>query len=210
MTRRGFTGLAAATALLALAGWIPGAAPGASAQPGGHGKGKAVGKAEQAPAEAARGVGKAKAAAGAAAEEAEAEAGKGKPEGVGKPEDKGKPETAGEVAKKPETPDTPEVAAVKERIRKEQHKHLKNLARINRVFDVAKENGKADLAEKAGTLRKKEYARHQRVIDRLQQERRRLLGDPGQERPETRNAGKAVEGEAPAVDAPKAGGPKTE
>ena len=203
MTRRGFTGLAAAAALLALAGWIPGAAPGASAQPGGHGKGKAVGKAEQAPAEAAKAHGKAKGAAEEAAEEA-AEA-KGKPEGVGKPGDAGKPEGVG----KPEgagKPESPEAAAVTDKIRKEQRKHLRNLARINRAADVAKEHGKADIEQKTVMLRAKEYKRHQRVIDRLQRERRALRGEPARENLEGRAGGAPAE----AGTAPKAGGPKTE
>lgn len=189
MTRRGFTGLAAAVAVLALAGWIPGAVPGASAQPGGQGKGKAVGKAEQAPAEAARGAGKARAAAGAAVEEAEAEAEAGK----GKPEDAGKVESS-------------EAAAVTDKIRKEQRKHLRNLARINRAADVVKEQGKADLEQKTVNLRAKEYKRHQRVIDRLQRERRALRGEPARENLDGRAGGAPAE----AGTTPKAGGPKTE
>jgi hypothetical protein len=53
------------------------------------------------------------------------------------------------------------------RVAKEEHKHLKRLAKIARIETLGKQNGKPDLVEKAKTLRQKEARRHQRVMLKL-------------------------------------------
>lgn len=187
----GFQGPGLAIAAVALAGWVLAFAPGVQGQPEGPGKGKGGAKsAEKAAAQGPTGVpGKARAA------DDEDEVAQGRPAGKGNPADSGRPggmsgeERPGNAERRgPDTDRVPaagqgeakrvesgpaEAASIASRIAKEQRKHLKNMARIQRIAELGREDGKAELLGKAEALREKEQARHQRAMKRLQQERPR-------------------------------------
>jgi hypothetical protein len=80
--------------------------------------------------------------------------------------------------------------AVKQaRFAKEQRKHLKNMARIQRIEALGKEHKRAALSEKASTLRAKEQRRHRKAMGKL-----RGTTSP---RPRSGTAGKALPGKMP-------------
>ncbi|MBN2360566.1 MAG: hypothetical protein JXR83_14010 [Deltaproteobacteria bacterium] len=51
----------------------------------------------------------------------------------------------------------------------EQDKHLRRMAKIERIANLAKEKGKAELSDKAAKLRSKEMQRHERALKRIEQ-----------------------------------------
>ena len=74
------------------------------------------------------------------------------------------------------------------RVAKEEHKHLKRLAKIARIETLGKQNGKPELVEKAKTLRQKEARRHQQVMLKL----RRPMKAHKKPQPTARREGRPV------------------
>lgn len=189
MRTRGIRGPGLAIAGLALAGWVLAFAPGVQAQPEGPGRGKGAAKSDEKAADRgpASAPGKARGADGEDEAEQSRSAGKGKPANMGRPDgmpgegapgkaERRGPEGAGEPSVGQDEAQRggagpAEAASIASRITKEQRKHLKNMARIQRIAELGREDGKAELVGKAEVLREKEQARHQRAMKRLQQER---------------------------------------
>ena len=60
------------------------------------------------------------------------------------------------------------VLAKKDAREKEEHKHLRRLAKIQRLAQIARHNGNERLLTQAGTLREKENRRFERALERIQ------------------------------------------
>lgn len=91
----------------------------------------------------------------------------GAPARVGRPQ--GRPGVAGHAEKTGAggTHGLKAKAIKQARFAKEQRKHLKHMARIQRIEGLAKTHGKAKLREKAGSLRAKELRRHRKTMAKL-------------------------------------------